>query len=555
MKKILAILICMILVSTVSLPVIGKMNINGNNDRENIDNNYDNSSCLLARPINLNNLNTPKSVKGEKIPIKSSNIKKSLNIPIANSDKDELHPTLAMDRTGLLFGAYALKRSIIESNIFYTYSKDGGESWEVSSFELYGFLDYPSVDYWGSGSTFVATFLADPTEANGAAQYRLIVENPFDLETWELIMWEWSISYNQRDRESPDIAGYNNNGEAPRWYYGVIADTQSSDHPDYPGEHNPVLNWANYDDENYGWFWIFTFNNSANACVDIDTSNGMLYAAWDYPNEDKPENGRDILYAVADTHDWMEEIWVIKFYTLGQEEKNTFPDVATDKGHIYIVSQSDEGGTEDIVCYHSADNGDTWNKNIVSNDVTNDELYPSIEANEEVAKCIFTMNGDLYISSTYDGGNTWSIPEKINDEPGSVSTEYRNEKIALSGHTFWTDIRKGNKDIYYKSGEATALLNIRDVSGGLGISVEIENIGSAPATNIQWSIDIDGLILLGIHSEGSISKLDVGSSTTIRVPFVLGFGSVTITIIVEDISVKVGAFLFGPFLIGVGVIA
>lgn len=518
-KRILVSLVCILLILT-ALPAVGNMN------------NHKNITSKLATPISLNDAPIPKAIEGKEIPLTAKPIMRPVGTPVAETEDDEFHPTVAIDNSGNLFGAYTLKRSIIESNIIYTFSNNQGETWDESYYEFEGVLDYPAVDYWGSGNTFVGTFLADPNEADGCAQYRLIVGDPTNEETWSLVMWDWT-TYNQRDRESPDIAGYDNNGEAPSWYFGVIVDTQSSDNLEYPGEHNPVLNWAHYEDENSGWFWIWTFNESANACVDIDKSNGMVYAAWDSPNEDEPGNGRDILYCIADTHDWMVENWLIDWYTIGGTEENTFPDIAADKGYVYIVSQSDEAGTQDIVCYYSHDGGETWDMSIVASDTGKDEMYPSIVADGDEAICIFTSDGDLYISASEDGGVTWSTPEK--KVTGTVSMEYRTAKVTTFGHTFWTDTRNGNKDIYYESGEAAPMINVKSISGGFGVSAVIENIGTGDATDVQWSIDLEGgLILVGQNAGDTIPTLAVGESVTVRIPFVLGFGGVTIKVAADS---------------------
>jgi len=305
-------------------------------------------------------------------------------------------------------------------------------------------------------------------------------------------MWDWT-TYNQRDRESPDIAGYDNNGEAPDWYFGVIVDTQSSDNPDYPGEHNPVLNWADYGDENNGWFWIWTFNDSAHACVDIDKSNGMVYAAWDYLNE--TTGARDILYCVADTHDWMVEDWVADWYTIGGSEENTFPDVAADNGYVYIVSQSDEAGTQDIVCYYSLNGGETWDMSVVAGDSGKDEMYPSIVAYGEEASVTYIVAGDLYITHTDDGGKTWSTPEEVNDETGTVIQEYRTADIC-PGAVIWADDREDNPDVYFETyGDSPAKPSKPNgpSSGKKRTSYTYETVSNDPnGDDISYGWDWDG---------------------------------------------------------------
>ena len=147
---------------------------------------------------------------------------------------------------------------------------------------------------------------------------------------------------------------------------------------------------------------------------------------------------------------------------------------------------------------------------------------------------IYISDGNLYLTKSEDSGATWGDAEQVNDVDGTVLSEECAADIHPAG-IVWTDTRNGDKDIYFVGGEAAPAVGIRSISGGMGVSAEIENMGTADASNVQWSINLDGgLILVGKSAEGTINSLPAGGTATISIPFVLGIGSVTITVSADD---------------------
>jgi PKD repeat protein len=72
-------------------------------------------------------------------------------------------------------------------------------------------------------------------------------------------------------------------------------------------------------------------------------------------------------------------------------------------------------------------------------------------------------------------------------------------------------------------------LTIGDFIGGIGISAMVTNAGNSTATNITWSIDLRGkMILHGSHWTGNISSLLSGDTAKIKTGLILGFGKITI---------------------------
>ena len=98
------------------------------------------------------------------------------------------------------------------------------------------------------------------------------------------------------------------------------------------------------------------------------------------------------------------------------------------------------------------------------------------------------------------------------------------------------------------------LLEIQVINGGLfSVSTVVKNLGTADATDVNWSIILDGgFILLGRETTG-VDSISVGGEASVSSDFILGFGSTAITV---DATVPVGfsdtreqkAFVFLSFI-------
>jgi len=85
-----------------------------------------------------------------------------------------------------------------------------------------------------------------------------------------------------------------------------------------------------------------------------------------------------------------------------------------------------------------------------------------------------------------------------------------------------------------------------DISGGFGLSIIIKNLGSEDISNIQWSVDLSGIILIGKTMEGSITLIPAYGEISVKT-FVFGFGSVVVRATAENISYTSKCYMIGPF--------
>ncbi|KYK21091.1 hypothetical protein AYK25_03685 [Thermoplasmatales archaeon SM1-50] len=94
-------------------------------------------------------------------------------------------------------------------------------------------------------------------------------------------------------------------------------------------------------------------------------------------------------------------------------------------------------------------------------------------------------------------------------------------------------------------------IEIGAIMSGFGsIAAEIKNVGAGEATNVSWSISLDGgLVLLGRQTTGTFSKILPGFSPKVQTSFLFGFGAVDVIVTADEIEKTMTTFLLGPFVL------
>lgn len=79
--------------------------------------------------------------------------------------------------------------------------------------------------------------------------------------------------------------------------------------------------------------------------------------------------------------------------------------------------------------------------------------------------------------------------------------------------------------------EGAPILQIQTITGGLfKAKTSIKNVGTLPATNVNWNITFTGGAFIGKETTGNIPSLAAGASVDISSKFVLGFGKTTVKV-------------------------
>jgi hypothetical protein len=96
-------------------------------------------------------------------------------------------------------------------------------------------------------------------------------------------------------------------------------------------------------------------------------------------------------------------------------------------------------------------------------------------------------------------------------------------------------------------------IEIGAITGGFGVTAVIKNVGGAEASDVAWSISLDGgLVLLGRETTGNFSTISPGFGPKAKTGFVFGFGSVDIIVTAGEVEKTATAMMLGPFFLKVG---
>lgn len=454
------------------------------------------------------------------------------DIQVTAASETENNPAIGAVPSGELLISYTKAIDGSENNVIWDFSVDKGQTWDGGLFYIIeGTESHPAIDYWGTGKKAVGTMKGDPYVNDGANQHVFYCTDVTDTNTYKSKTWNWAQSLPYSDRKIPDIGGYDGNGIA--WWYGVIAcvGTRST------AIDIPIFNYAKFEDEGSGWSSYFSsYPGCENAAIDIDQTNGLFYAVFDMYNVGQAHWDL-LLFRGNANNDGNNKISFLSQNIIGGIENTKYPAVGVHDNKVIIAAQSDESGSQDIICYYSSNAGGTWFKSVVA-DGLNDELYPQIIVYGDKAICTFIIDNDLYYAYTENGGETWSTPEKINDETGTVQSSFRNTDITTDGTVVWTDMRNGNADIYLDRVSAGVptfpILELGPfAAAGIGkVAIPVENKGTADATNVTVTITVTGGLLKRVNKTKTEIIPNLAMNQKINVTtegIIFGFGKIALT--------------------------
>jgi hypothetical protein len=445
------------------------------------------------------------------------------------------NPTIT-DNNGqtILIGFELWPDSVSYADPYFRYSNDGGVTWlpedsatgwSLTDNEYYTIL--PTIDFADDRGGFGSVL---PYDQNNFVTIDFPdIGNP-DSTAGEWIANSWLADVMMSEWHSVDACGVNSEYAPTEYARGLAIWTGNT-----IGDTDNGL-WFGWDVDGGTTFVVYPdegateFDFDADQAVnDVDLSTGMYYQGFYRFNDESSEHYSDGVYLRGVQLIRNSDAWVDSWNTLIHIPGATNPDIKAADGNCYLIYELNGG----IGCHYSNDNGVTFK----SVNIANNGKYPSVSVVGESIVVAYIKNGNIYNSISDDAGKTWTeSTTSVNDVDQSAIEQYHSVDVS-GGYLTWTDKRNGENSIYFDvTGIATPIITIESITGGLGITTVIKNIGSADANNIDWSISFDGGTFFGGDNSGAINTLAVGETVEIKSKFLLGFGNTEITINVGGIT-------------------
>jgi len=289
--------------------------------------------------------------------------------------------------------------------------------------------------------------------------------------------------------------------------------------------------------ESYGETWVIAENKggiafwgaSASTYWDEDDilERGMFQAWW--------ENGLTTIGGMTD----MALYRVYENYSGGGMTQYYFEGYNVLGDPSIILVGSTGGGTntapDDPEAPEGPEDGETGIEYIFSTTTTdpdNDDVYYMWHWGNEISDWLGPYNSEeeVQIPHIWNVAGEYDIKVKAKDEEDHESS--------------WSDISTINI-------VAIPLIEVGEITGGFGVNAIVSNIGAVEAENVEWTIQLQGLVILGREKTGTFDKIMPGFGPTAKTGFVFGFGPVQITVSADESEKTVDALLIGPFVLNI----
>ncbi|MGB5106681.1 MAG: thrombospondin type 3 repeat-containing protein [Candidatus Zixiibacteriota bacterium] len=346
------------------------------------------------------------------------------------------HPSVAAAGTGVMARMYEYYDGVSDSSLTYINgSANYGTSWSSCCFlDLKG-ASFPSVDYFGTGTRMLGTFVPPSSFQSGGAFMVVDVPDPNNPAGWSVTFFSLA-SQGWHGMIMADIASLPY--PAQSWNWGLESAIMSRSGvdslinvPTIFGRHNNLPFGSYYPQ--------FPFCQTT--AIAIDKSNNLTYSVYDYLDT------ADTQYKLFFRQDFQYNLTLTTdaaFIELGTNTQHLrYPDISVDSGRIMVaVATYDDSDPANFdIVFFSASNGDVDNIVMTSTIVATGaaENYPVLtDIVGDTVGCVFEKENKLFCAWSFDAGQSWLAPIQVSAVGDSIVSEYRTThfNVGISGRVF-----------------------------------------------------------------------------------------------------------------------
>lgn len=434
---------------------------------------------------------------------------------IIDTDVDEKHPTLAGDASGRFFAGFELYvESVDDTFPDFWYSLDDGMTWdEAGYFSESAGAEYPDVDSNENG--FYGTF-SGPIN-NPAEQWVILGE---DIMAISGRVWDWSAN-GFDDFMHMSISSYTMDGEP--WNYGGLSGTGYNGYSGNDVNGCPYIFYSVSDTSGIIG-WLNSQPNYLHSDFAIDEITGMSYAVYDNIVDTNLLLRKDNFGVWASERHPYVGAWFL-------DEGTNLANASVEAHDNNVVVVAEEAG--DIVCFYSNNGWSSQSKSTVASSAIAPEVKVTFDG--EIFACSYVKGGAVYVKTSTDGGATWTDEQQVQDS--QAVAEFGSHCLGKGKkgiYSVWEDTRGGDIDIFFgQAVEVTAPeLDIISISGPIGVTAVIKNIGDAEATDVDWTLEVTGGILGQINKDknGSQATLGISGEIEAKSGIIIGLGKIEVTV-------------------------
>jgi hypothetical protein len=360
------------------------------------------------------------------------------------------HPALGAATDGTLLRGYEYYgNGLGPSTVYWQTSEDTAAAWSsCCAFDIYGGT-FPSVAYWGSGRTFIGTYVAPSSFFDGAGVILLQFVDALDPDSWGGFWNDYSPA-GWHDMRASDVAADNHQQS---WNWGLISivmsyadlDTSIADAPHIFSQ----LNAAGL----MQLSWYPNFPDCRTTAAAIDPKTSKTYAVYDRWNA--TDNQWQLFIRQDFQNDWdlQPDAAILRYETLTQHLR--YPAIAADSGRVLIAAEVYSGvdsTATDIMCW-STTTGDVDSLHYVGAvaATVDRESRPRLShVSGDKFVCTFMKNGRLWGSFTDNGGASWTPEFAVSGAGDAVPDGYWANDISDRGWmTGWQYGSGGDSLLHY----------------------------------------------------------------------------------------------------------